>query len=308
MGYPDRQEMGARVWKLAERQYGVVAREQLLELGFRPQGIKHRVAKGRLHPLWRGVYAVGRPQISKEGRWMAAVLTCGPHAILSHGTAAALWKIRRDSGGPIDVTTPPAPVRSRPGIRIRRCRTLTEEDLARRDGIPVTSPARTLIDLSTQLSPSRIERAINEADKLDLIDPESLRSALEDRRGQRGVRALREILDRATFTLTDSELERRFLRIIPRAGLAEPLTQQAVNGFRVDFFWPDLGLVVETDGLRYHRTPTQQQSDRIRDQAHAKAGLTPLRFTHAQVAFESRRVEAVLGSVASRLGAGQMRL
>ncbi len=239
---------------------------------------------------------------------MAAVLACGPHAVLSHASAGGLFGILAKRSGPIDVLVPVGRTPCRPGIRVHRSRHLARHDVARHGGIPVTSPVRTLIDLSTQLSPPQIERAINEADKLDLIDPESLRSALEERRGQRGVRALREILDRATFTLTDSELERRFLRIIRRAGLAEPLTQQTVNGFRVDFFWPDLGLVVETDGLRYHRTPTQQQSDRIRDQAHTQAGLTPLRFTHAQVAFEPRQVGAVLGSVANRLGARQIRL
>jgi very-short-patch-repair endonuclease len=293
-------------WMLADRQHGVVCRAQLLELGLSSDSIHHRLTNGRLHAIHAGVYAVGRPRITRQAAWMAAVLACGPQAVLSHASAGALWGVCPPRG-PIEVSVPANKHPRVPRIRVHR-RSSLAEDLARRHGIPVTSPTRTLIDLSTQLSPSQIERAINEADKLDLVDPESLRSALEQRRGQRGVRALREILDRATFILTDSELERRFLRIIRRAGLAEPLTQQAVNGFRVDFFWPDLGLVVETDGLRYHRTPTQQQSDRIRDQAHAKAGLTPLRFTHAQVAFESSQVEAVLGSVASRLGAGQMRL
>lgn len=304
MGYPDRQKLGAGVWKLAERQHGVVAREQLLELGLRPQGIKHRVAKGRLHPVWRCVYAVGRPQITQHGRWMAAVLTCGAGSALSHGSAAVLWEICSDRIGVIDISKPPGPTRRRRGIRVHRVK-LARVDVTLHRGIPVTAPVRTLIDLSTQLSPPQIERAVNEADRLGLVDPEALRAALDERAGQHGVRALREILDRATFTLTDSELERRFLRVIRRAGLAEPRTQQRVNGFRVDFFWPDLGLVVETDGLRYHRTPTQQKSDRVRDQAHASAGLTTLRFTHAQVAFEPRQVEAVIGSVANRLGARQ---
>jgi very-short-patch-repair endonuclease len=254
-----------------------------------------------------GVYAVGRPRISRHGAWMAAVLACGPRAVLSHTSAGAHWGICRQRG-PIEVSVPANKRPHGQEIRVHRRSRLVPEDLALLRSIPITNPVRTLIDLSTQLTRPRIERAINEADRLDLIDPESLRSALEDRRGQRGVLALREILDRATFTLTDSELERRFLRIIRRAGLAEPLTQQTVNGFRVDFFWPDLGLVVETDGLRYHRTPTQQKSDRVRDQAHASAGLTTLRFTHAQVAFEPRQVEAVLGSVANRLGARQMPL
>jgi very-short-patch-repair endonuclease len=120
-------------------------------------------------------------------------------------------------------------------------------------------------------------------------------------RGRRGVAILRDTLDRRTFVLTDSELERRFLPIARRAGLPKPETQMMVNGFRVDFYWPELGLVVETDGLRYHRTPTQQAADRVRDQAHAAAGLTPLRFTHAQIAYEPGQVRETLGAVSGRL-------
>jgi very-short-patch-repair endonuclease len=120
-------------------------------------------------------------------------------------------------------------------------------------------------------------------------------------RGQRGVGVLRRVLDRHTFVLTDSELERRFVPIARRAGLPRPKTQAVVNGFRVDFFWPQLGLVVETDGLRYHRTPAQQAADRVRDQAHIAAGLMPLRFTHAQVSYETAHVEATLRATALRL-------
>ena len=115
-----------------------------------------------------------------------------------------------------------------------------------------------------------------------------------------GVAALRAVLDCRTFRLTDSELERRFLRLVVGAGLPRLLTQQNVNGFRVDFFWPELGLVVETDGLRYHRTATQQSRDRTRDQRHVAAGLVALRFTHFQVTFEARRVVDTLRRVAER--------
>jgi very-short-patch-repair endonuclease len=137
--------------------------------------------------------------------------------------------------------------------------------------------------------------------RLDLIDPESLRRAVADRKSVPGVRALLRTLDRRTFTLTDSELERRFLPIARRAGLPPPETGTRLNGFKVDFFWPALRLVVETDGLRYHRTPAQQARDRLRDQAHAAAGLTPLRFTRAQVEFDTHHVEATLRAVARRL-------
>lgn len=174
--------------------------------------------------------------------------------------------------------------------------------MAQHLGIPVTSPVCTLIDIALRLNRAQLEAAINEADRRDLIDPEKLRSRLERLGGFPGVAFLRETLDRRTFKLTRSELERRFLPIARAAGLPPPETGRGLNGFKVDFFWPNLGLVVETDGLRYHRTPAQQTRDRLRDQAHTAAGLTPLRFTHAQVRFEPDHVKTTLASVAQRLG------
>ncbi|HEX2071730.1 MAG TPA: DUF559 domain-containing protein [Thermoleophilaceae bacterium] len=165
----------------------------------------------------------------------------------------------------------------------------------------MTTVHRTLLDLAAVVGRRGLDAAVNEADKLDLTDPESLRATLARYGGRHGVTALRGVLDRQTFALTDSELERRFLRIARRAGLPLPLTGEHLNGFKVDFFWPDLGLVVETDGLRYHRTPIQQARDRLRDQAHSAAGLTPLRFTHSQVRYEPGYVQSTLASVAERL-------
>jgi very-short-patch-repair endonuclease len=297
----DQLRRSARLWTLAERQHGVVARRQLLEFGVHSQAIKHRVANGRLHPLSRGVYAVGRPQLTRHGRWMAAVLACGPHSVLSHGSAAELWEIGSERSGVIEVSVPEPVRRRRGGIVVHRRAALGAEDVTSHRGIPVTTPVRTLVDLAARLGRRRLERAIREADARGLVDPETLRAALGELRGQRGAGKLRSVLDRRTFVLTDSELERRFLPIARRAGLPAPETQRMVNGFRVDFYWPDLGLVVETDGLRYHRTPAQQTADRIRDQAHAAAGLTPLRFTHAQVRYERRHVEETLRTISLRL-------
>ena len=140
---------------------------------------------------------------------------------------------------------------------------------------------------------------INEADKYNLTHPPQLREALAARAGEPGVARLRHILDRRTFRLTKEELERRFLPLAARAGLPTPLTGQWVNRFEVDFYWPDLGLVVETDGLRYHRTPAEQARDRLRDQTHTAAGLVPLRFTHEQVRYEPEYVARILAQTAS---------
>jgi very-short-patch-repair endonuclease len=229
---------------------------------------------------------------------MAAVLACGLRVVLSHESAAALWRIRADRAYTVHVSAARAEDRRPAGIVVHRSLTLCDRDLTRRESIPVTTPIRTLIDLGTRLPSYELEAAMNEADKLELVTPAALRAAVAGRKGQRGVRPLREILDRGEFVMTDSELERRFLAIARRAGLGTPLTQHRVNGFRVDFYWPELGLVVETDGLRYHRTASEQTRDRVRDQAHIAAGLTALRFTHWQVRYDSGHVERILQTAA----------
>jgi very-short-patch-repair endonuclease len=291
--------VSSAAWELARRQHAVVSRRQLLELGLTPRAIEHRIAKGRLHRVHRGVYAVGRPGLTRHGRWSAALLACGDRAVLSHESAAQLWGIR-DMDKQIEISVPLGRDPRPRGIRVHR-RALEGRELACRDGIAVTAVVRTFLDLAARLSSNALEAAINQADKVDLIDPETLREALGEQRGKTGVRPLRRVLDRRTFTLTDSELERRFAPIARRAGLPAPRTQQWVNGFRVDFHWPALGLVVETDGLRYHRTAAQQAADRVRDQAHAAAGLVPLRFTRAQVVHDPAHVEATLRAVVARL-------
>jgi very-short-patch-repair endonuclease len=288
-----------RAWRLARRQHAVLTREQLLALGFSPQAIKHRIRTGRLHPKWRGVYAVGRPELTREGVWMAAVLACGPRAVLSHASAAALWQLRPDDRARLEVSVPRPATRRRAGIVVHRD-TFVAADATRHRGIAVTSPVRTLIDLSAELTTDQLEAAVNEADKHRLVNPEALRQSLE---GRRGAAKLRRLLDRRTFVLTETALERHFLPIARRAGLPKPQTAARVNGFKVDFYWPQLGLVVETDGLTYHRTPAQQAADRIRDQTHTAAGLTPLRFTHGQVAFDKEHVRATLAAVAARCAA-----
>jgi Protein of unknown function (DUF559) len=293
------------VWQLAARQHGVVTRLQLLGMGLSSEAIAHRLANGRLHPVMRGVYAVGRPALSQSGRWMAAVLRCGPDAVLSHSSAAAAWNIKTSGSGPIEVSVA-ANASTRPrGIRVHRRATLRECDIAVLNGIPVTSPALTLVDLAVGLESGDLEAAINEADKHGLIAHQTLRRQLDDLPRHPGIAILRLLLDRHTFVLTDSELERRFVPIAREAGLPVPLTGARLNGFRVDFFWPELGLVVETDGLRYHRTPAQQARDRLRDQAHAAAGLTALRFSHSQVRYDPAHVRVTLAAVAARLGRRQ---
>ena len=290
-----------RAWELAGRQHGIVARRQLLALGFNSREIEHRIGRGRLHVVMRGVYAVGWPQMTRRRRWMAAVLACGEGAALSHRSAAALWGISEEREGRIDVSVRRRSELERRGLRVRARAKLDPARIVAKDGIPVTEIVQTLVDLATELPPRRLERAINEADKHYLIDPETLRSRLGCYEGEPGVKPLRTLLDKHTFRLSDSDVEVFFRPIAAEAGLPSPFSKQIVNGWEVDFYWPELGLVVETDGLHYHRTASTQTRDVRRDRAHALAGMTPLRFTHYEIRYEAKRVRAELSRAATLL-------
>jgi very-short-patch-repair endonuclease len=292
------------VWDLVHRQHGVIARRQLFALGFREEAVEHRIASGRLHCLWRGVYAVGRPDVSRYGRLMAAVLSCGPEALISHGCAGWLWGIAPWVER-IDLVVPQRVMRKRPGMHVHRRLGLDLASTRRVQGIPVMDPVNTIVDLACNRSDGRLAQIVREADRLDLVNPERLRTALGEIPRRPGIGRLRSLLDAETFTLTESPLERRFLKLVREAGLPRPETQVWVNGVRVDFYWPDLGLVVESDGLQYHRTASQQKKDHLRDQSHAVAGLTTLRFAAAQIHYEAPRTMTTLKAVIARLQAAR---
>lgn len=227
---------------------------------------------------------------------MAAVLACGGGGVaaLSHSSAAALFKIGIEDKRAIEVTRVSSSSLRIPGVRVHRRPSLGTGWYGLYERIPITTPVQTLIDLATRYERGPMERAINEADKLGLVRTDDLRRALDDHGGEPGVGRLREILDRRTFTYTRSELERVFIPLARRAGLPRPRTSVRLNGHEVDFHFPDRNLVVETDGLTYHRTPAQQAKDLVRDQDHTAAGLTPLRFSHGQIKYEADRVVRVL--------------
>src|SRR6201994_93966 len=297
MGHQIHAARSRKTWDLVRRQHGVLTRQDLLGLGFSADAIKHRVATGRLHQISAGIYAVGRPELTPYGRWMAAVLSCGDGAMLSHRSAAELWGIGREWEGRIDVSIRRHSKIRRRGIKVRARESLPERSVVRRFGIPVTNPTQTLIDLATELKPVRLERAVNQADVHDLVDPETLRRSLDAYVGMPGVKTLRTMLDRHTFRLSDSDLEIYFRPLALAAGFPLPLTKQWVLGYEVDFHFPEHGLIVETDGLRYHRTPAQQARMVKRDQTHTSHGFRVLRFTHWQIAYAPNEVAEVLGRV-----------
>lgn len=232
---------------------------------------------------------------------MTAILVCGDGAFLSHRSAAALYGVGEERDDLIELTVSrPGRCRHR-GIRAYRRLSLPSLDIGTLDAVPVTSPVRTLLDYATLEPSNRVERAVNEADKRDMIDPDSLRKALDGYTGEPGVKRLRRVLDRHTFRLSDQELELLFRPIAKAAGLPVPLTKVIIDKFEVDFFWPDLELVVETDGWRYHRTPSTQTRDALRFQVHTAAGRTPIRFSHWQIKHESDHVRRILRETTARL-------
>jgi very-short-patch-repair endonuclease len=283
------------LWAHARKQHGVVARWQLVRLGFTRSAIEKALKAGRLHRTeWRGVYSVGRPGVSAHGRLMGAVLSCGDSAVLSHQSAGALWRISAYDGPEVFLSVPAVGSRKkRKGMTVHR-RNLASRDLDRQYDIPVTSPTRTIIDLSAGRDRATAERLINRADARNLVRADTLRAELEHHRGERGVPLLLAVLDRDAFVVADSDLERLFVPLALRAGLPKPHSQRRLGRGRVDFWFPTLNLVVECDSLRYHRTKEQQAEDRARDHEHLLAGRTYIRFTHHQVARDPEYVIRVL--------------
>ncbi len=274
----------------------------MLRLGFTAKQIERRLANGKLFAVFRGVYAVGRRELDRNGWLLSAILACGEDtAAISHESGVAFYGIGSTALlRPIHVSVPDSGDRKeRRGIVVHRRGTPFETTL--RDGVRVTTPECTLIDMAATASRDEVEAMINAAVIKRLTTVEKLRRAVDACGRRPGRRQLRRIIDIRTFRFTRSKLERAFIPIALSAGLPRPLTCHEVNGYEVDFCWPELGLVVEADGLAFHRTPQQQAADLSRDQAHLAAGLTCCRFGHGQIRFEAGHVEAVLRRLAERL-------
>lgn len=271
---------------LAARQHGVVSRAQLVDAGVPAHVITHRRTIGRLVPLHQGVSQVG-PVATPRAPFMAALLACGPRAVLSHESAAVLWGIRPQSrpGEPIDVTVPSG-YRNRRGIRLHRPSSLPRHDIRRLDGLRATAPDRTLLDLAATLEGRPLERAVVEAFARGLVRRPRLLRRIAERPGAAGSARLREILD-AGRGVTRSEAEKRFLALVAQAGLPEPLINSMVEGLEVDFLWPAERLIVEVDGYAFHSTTSRVDNDHRRDTVLTTAGFAVLRFTWSQITRES---------------------
>jgi Protein of unknown function (DUF559) len=288
-----------RIARLAADQEGVVQHIDLRRLGLTQDQIRHRREAGRLIDLHPCVYAVGHARISPAGRRLAAVWTYGPKAALSHRSAAAAWGLRRSGGGDVDVTVPTtAGIAKRDATRLHRTgRPLETTCLGL---LPITTPARTLLDLAAVVPPHGVEAALKQADVLGLFDLQALEEVVAAHPRHRGRRTLVALLDEARtreLSLTLSELEDRFCALCDTHALPHPAVNARPLGFRVDFLWIDARLIVETDGWRFHRTRAAFEADRARDQALVAAGFRVVRFTHHQLTTGPDDVAATLAAL-----------
>lgn len=267
-----------RLQRVARRQWGVVSLRQLGVIGFSANAVSEWVRAGRLVRLHRGVYAYGHDRLLIQGRWLAAVMTCGPGAVLSHRDAAQLWGLWHGSAARIDVTIPSRSGRvARRGIRIHRSGRLSPEDVTVKDGIPVTTVARTLLDLADVLHRQALRRVITEAEYQGLFDLTAINAVVERNPGRRTA-VLTEAAG-AKLHRTRSPMEIRFLAFLERHDVEEPETGVYIEGYEVDFLWRKAGLVVETDGLNAHATRAAVIRDRKRDRVLWRAGFRTIRLT-----------------------------
>jgi very-short-patch-repair endonuclease len=256
----------------------VITVGQLRQAGLGDNAIRGRVRGGRLHRIHRGVYAVGHPGFSQEGRWMAAVLAVGEGACLSHRSAAELWKLLDRRDGVVDVSVPSTSGRRRrPGIRLHRRASLSASALTRETRIPVTRPAQTIADLRRSVSPAQLRRAIRQAEVL------GLRTGLEER-GEP----------------TRSELEHRFLQLCRRHRFPRPEVNVTVGPHEVDFLWRRHRLIVETDGYRYHRGARAFEDDHARDLILRAHGFDILHLTYHQVTSQPQNAASAVAEALAR--------
>jgi very-short-patch-repair endonuclease len=283
----------ALIAHIAERQHGAISVAQLRGVGVSEDAVRARMFAGRLHRVHRGVYAVGHKRLSPQGRWLAAVLAAGGgpseedesvfgywRAAVSHRSAAQAWGLLALGDGPIDVIVMSKGGRvKRRGMRVHRSRSIAPSDVTLRDGIPVTTPARTVADLrraasegrSWALAPRDLRRVIRQADVIGL-----------------------PVGDEVAADRTRSDLESDFLEVCRRYGLPQPEVNVRIGPFLVDFLWPERRVVVETDSYLYHRGKVAFQDDRARDLDLRRRGYQVLHLSEQQVNEEPEEVAGVL--------------
>jgi Transcriptional regulator, AbiEi antitoxin len=288
---------------LAGQQHGVVSIRQLEQrLEFSHQAVERASASGRLHRIHRGVYAVGHTNLSSRGECLAAVLAVGPGALLSYYSAGWLWGLWRGSPKPLHVTAfvprhHPAPE----GVSRHRARNLVDEDRAMIDWIPVTSVARTLLDLAWKLRGDQLRRVLARAEDLELLDLDAIHAVIERNRGHHGAKRLRHALEiYEPPAYTRSEFERRFVDHLVASGLPRPATGWNEVGHELDVYWPDLGFGVELDAYETHGTRDAFERDHDRDLDFTMAGIETIRVSERQFRREPAQIASKVGNLLAR--------
>ena len=282
----------------AARRWGLLSRAQLRALGVAPATVDYWVQSRRLKVVYRGVYAVGGAVLRAEGHRLAAVLACGPGAVLSHRSAASQWGLLATDQERIDVMAP-ASRHGVPGIRLHRTRSLDAQDTTSHEGIPITTVHRTLLDLAATARDDQLERALAQAMYVQLYDQRAIDDVIARSNGHRGTKTLADATKQEP-QITKSMWEIRMLALVRGAGLPEPITNRSLHApdhgeCKPDFYWPAYDLIVETDGWEAHRTLAAFRSDRAKDAALTAAGYKVLRFTwDVEDATILRRLEPLL--------------
>ena len=299
-------QKNARISKLAAEQHGVVALWQLFAMGMSERAAQDRADAGFLHRVHQGVYAVGHARVTRRGRLMAAVLACGPEAVLSHRSAIVLWGLRKDGHASIDVTAPNRRGRIPKGISAHRDGALAAEDRTVVHGIPCTTVARTLLDFAAVAPVWELRKAVSEAEVLRILDHDQVRKLIRRSRGRRGVARLRMVMDEIhpKTKWTRSDMEVAFLEMCRRAGLPVPEVNVKLypDGRKTvpDFLWRDAGLIVEADSREFHDTGSAFEGDREREQRLQLAGWRVSRCTWRQIEREPRRLGETIRGLLSQ--------
>jgi predicted transcriptional regulator of viral defense system len=289
--------------ELALGQHGVFGLDQLRELGLTDDAVHKRVATGRLHRIHHGVYSlVPRELLKREGLYMAAVLACGPGAVLSHRSAARLHELRNYGYHRIEVTVPRRSARAHSGVAVHRSTTLTQADATVKDNIPTTTVARTLFDIAELVTARQLERAFDQADAMQLLDLNEIDDQLARNPTRPAAKAVHHLLQTHYIgsTPTENEFEDAFLALTRGLGLPDPTPQFYIDPgdgdppIRADFAWTDLKIVVETDGQKTHGTNQAFESDRRRDQRLTAAGWTVIRTTWRQMQYRAYELRETL--------------
>jgi very-short-patch-repair endonuclease len=292
--------------ELAARQHGVVSLSQLLGLGLSRQAVARRASAGRLHRVHRGVYAVGHRRLTREGKWLAAVLTYGPGTLLSHRSALALHGVRPDNRPLTEITVPLMSARSRTGIRAHGSASLERTDRSIVDGIPCTSVARSLLDSAPALGLKGTERAVEQAEILRTFDLRDFGDLLARSGGHRGGPVLESVLRNLREPdWTENDYEAAVLALVRSANLSEPVCQAPMvlggEPVRIDFLWPTERVALEADSYEFHGTRQAFERDRRRDQLLRLAGYEPVRITWRQLSRHPEQVEELLRDLLGRV-------